>query len=183
MMEELKIVSRSEYCVDEVLGSVDSDFIELLSGFKEENLEQKLDEIAIKIKELKFENLVSAEKIKKINARRKINESKIEKLKTFLKFVLKALEREEIDTKNYRIIRFKQLTKLKIGDEEGFKNWIETHSLEANDFLKFDDPKVVKTKLKKALSEGREIPFCELVGTEVLRFSSVKAKDEGENVG
>ncbi|MDR2074000.1 MAG: siphovirus Gp157 family protein [Oscillospiraceae bacterium] len=116
-----------------------------------------------------------------MNTQRKINVNKIEKLKCFLEQILKTLEEGEIETRNYRI-NFRTVTKLKTEDEESFKKWVETHSIEANDFLKFEDPKVDKNKLKKLLLEGKAIPLCKLVQNEALKLSGVKAKEttEGE---
>ena len=52
------------------------------------------------------------------------------------------------------------------GDEEEFRKW----ALENNedDFLKFKDPELDKTTIKKAIAEGKKLPYLEIVDRKYL---------------
>ena len=145
-------------CVDQETGEILD--VEKLDALQMER-EQKLEGVALWIKDLKAEAEAVKEEADKLTARKKSLENKIDGLKNWL---LYALNGEKLKTPRCNVYQTHS-QKLNVPDEHGLISFLQTLE-EPEKFLRFKDPELKKDDIKKALKEGYEIPGAILEQTE-----------------
>ena len=142
--------------IDEMIANaIDPETGEILVTDEEINAlqmerEQKIENIALYIKNQ--EAMVSAirEEEKALASRRRTCENRVERLKEYLKT---ALAGNRFQTAKCDI-RFRKTSVVEIGD--GFIDWAEKNR---EDLLRYKLPEVDKTAVAKALKNGDIVPF------------------------
>lgn len=116
-------------------------------------LEDKADNIACLIKNLKAD--VQAMRAEELNLadRRKSKESQIERLTTYLSETLQRVGVSKMETVRNKI-SFRKSESVLVSDEGAFIAWAMENR---DDLLTYKDPAINKTAIKKALSSGEEI--------------------------
>ena len=116
-------------------------------------LEDKADNIACLIKNLKAD--VQAMRAEELNLaeRRKSKESQIERLTTYLSESLQRVGIPKMETIRNKI-SFRKSESVLVADEGAFIAWAMKNR---DDLLTYKDPTINKTAIKKALSSGEEI--------------------------
>ena len=125
--------------------------------------EQKLEGVALWVKDLKAEAAAVKEEADKLNARKKALDNKIEGLKQWL---LYALGGEKLKTPRCNVYQTHS-QKLSVPDEPGLIRFLQTLN-EPEKFLRFKEPELKKDDIKKALKDGYEIPGAALEETESI---------------
>lgn len=146
-------------CVDPDTGEVIDP--EALTALQMER-DQKIENVALWIKDLRAEADAIANEVKNLTARKKAAESKAESLKTWLG---KALEGEVFKTSKVRV-SYTHSTKLNVIDEASVVNYIQTNYPAPEDFLKYQLPEIRKDAVKAELKNGADIPGACLEATE-----------------
>lgn len=158
---------RALYDIDQdILSCVDQETGEILDTEKLDALqmerEEKLENIALWVKDLTAEANAVNEEADKLTARKRALDNKITALKSWL---LIALDGEKLKTPRCNVYQTHN-TRVNVIDEQSVTNWIQTNCKEPEQFLKFSLPEIRKDALKKAIKEGTEIPGAYLEATE-----------------
>jgi hypothetical protein len=140
--------------VSETLSTIDAEF------------EEKADNLACHIKNLKAEEKAIADEIKSLESRKKSKVYTIERLSNFLKSQLELIGKTSFESARNKLVIRENPVSVRIG--EGFDDWIKIHSVEADKFLEFPEPKIKKLAIKEALQKGEVVPFARLVKNERL---------------
>lgn len=112
---------------------------------------EKVDNIACFIKDLKAEAAAIREEEKALAARRRSAESKGERLSQYLEFCLHG----EKFSSPRASVSYRRACKVVVD---------EAHLFEIPEqYLRYKDPEVDKTAVKKALTAGEAVPGCNLV--------------------
>ena len=157
---------RALYDIDAaILACVDQETGEILDPEKLDALqmerEQKLEGVALWIKDLKAEAEAVKAEADRLTARKKAVENKIDGLKQWL---LYALQGEKLKTPRC-IVYQTHSQRVTVADEAELISFLQTLK-EPEKFLRFKDPELKKDDIKKALKEGYEIPGAILEQTE-----------------
>lgn len=157
---------RALYDIDAaILDCVDQETGEILDPEKLDALqmerEQKLEGVALWIKDLKAEAEAVKAEADKLTARKKAVENKIDGLKQWL---LYALNGEKLKTPRCNVYQTHS-QRVTVADEAELISFLQTLK-EPEKFLRFKDPELKKDDIKKALKEGYEIPGAVLEETE-----------------
>ena len=116
-------------------------------------LEDKADNIACLIKNLKADaEAIRAEEIN-LAERRKAKEKRIDGLKTYLGETLRHAGYDKLETARNRI-SFRKSESVSVADEAEFIAWAAKNR---DDLLTYKEPAINKTAIKKALASGEEI--------------------------
>ena len=158
---------RALYEIDQdILDCVDAETGEILDSEKLDALqmerEEKLENIALWVKDLTAESNAVKEEADKLTARKRALDNKITALKSWL---LIALDGEKLKTPRCNVYQTHN-TRVNVIDEQSVTNWIQTNCKEPEQFLKFTLPEIRKDALKKVIKEGTEIPGACLEETE-----------------
>lgn len=158
---------RALYDIDQaILDCVDMETGEILDSDKLTALqmerEQKLEGVALWVKDLKAEADAVKAEADKLTARKKALDNKIESIKNWL---LYALNGEKLKTARCNVYQTHS-QRVKVIDEQSVVNWIQTHSREPEQYLKFTLPEIRKDAVKAAIKDGAEIPGAYLEETE-----------------
>ena len=149
----------------EILECVDMETGEILDAEKLNALqmerEQKLEGVALWIKDLNYEAVMVKEEADKLTARRKALENKINGLKNWLIF---ALNGEKLKTARATVYQTHS-QRVAVEDEQKLIEFLQTLE-HPEQFLKVHDPELRKDEIKKALKDGYEIPGAVLETTE-----------------
>lgn len=159
---------RALYEIDAaILECVDMETGEIFDPEKLEALQmernQKLEGVALWVKDLKAEAAAVKEEADKLNARKKAIDNKVDSLKQWL---LYALGGEKLKTPRCNVYQTHS-QKLNVPDEPGLISFLQTLN-EPEKFLRFKEPELKKDDIKKALKDGYEIPGAALEETESL---------------
>ena len=148
-----------------ILAAVDQETGEILDVEKLDALqmerEQKLEGVALWVKDLKAEAAAVKEEADKLTARKKALDNKIESIKTWL---LRALDGGKLKTPRCNVYQTHS-QRVAVADEPKLINFLQTLE-EPEKFLRFKDPELKKDEIKKALKDGTIIPGAELEETE-----------------
>lgn len=118
--------------------------------------EDKIENIALYIKNLKSFNEALDNEIKTLQERKKAKQSKIENLSKYLENILKG---EKFERTNC-IISFRKSTSVKVEDE--FIEYAKQHGLVS--LYKIETKESAnKANIKKFIKENKELPFVEIV--------------------
>jgi hypothetical protein len=158
---------RALYEIDEeILSCVDQETGEILDTEKLDALqmerEEKLEGVALWVKDLKAEADAVKAEADKLTARKKALDNKIESIKTWL---MMALGGEKLKTPRCYVYQTHS-TRLNVIDEQSVTNWIQTNCKEPEQYLKFVLPEIRKDAVKAAIKDGMEIPGAHLEETE-----------------
>ena len=159
---------RALYEIDAaILECVDMETGEIFDPEKLDALQmernQKLEGVALWVKDLKAEAAAVKEEADKLNARKKAIDNKVDSLKQWL---LYALGGEKLKTARCNVYQTHS-QKLNVPDEPGLISFLQTLN-EPEKFLRFKEPELKKDDIKKALKDGYEIPGAALEETEGL---------------
>ena len=157
---------RALYEIDQaILDCVDLETGEILDGEKLTALQmerdEKLEGVALWVKDLKAEAAAVKEEADKLNARKKALDGKIESIKAWL---LQALDGEKLKTPRCNVYQTHS-QKLAVADEGKLIDFLQTLE-EPEKFLRFKEPELKKDEIKKALKDGFVIPGAALEETE-----------------
>lgn len=121
-------------------------------------LEEKADNIACIIKTLKAEvEAIKAEE-RNLAERRKAKEARADRLTEYLAETLLGAGYDKIETARNKIT-FRKSEPVNITDEAEFIAWA---AVNRDDVLKYGEPKIDKTAVKKAIQSGAALPFASI---------------------
>ena len=157
---------RALYEIDQaILDCVDLETGEILDPEKLDALqmerEQKLEGVALWIKDLKAEAEAVKAEADKLTARKKAVENKIEGLKQWL---LYALNGEKLKTARCNVYQIHS-QKVVIDDEKALVDMLMTSPF-GEKFLRVKEPEIDKNALKDSMKQGYEYEFAHLEQTE-----------------
>jgi len=159
---------RALYEIDEeILSCVDQETGEILDTEKLDALqmerEEKLEGVALWVKDLKAEADAVKAEADKLTARKKALDNKIESIKTWL---MMALGGEKLKTPRCNVYQTHS-QRLKVVNETALVSFIQTLN-DPGQFLRFPEPELRKDEIKKALKDDYEIPGASLEETESI---------------
>ena len=157
---------RALYEIDQaILACVDMETGEILDPEKLDALqmerEQKLEGVALWIKDLKAEAEAVKAEADKLTARKKAVENKIDGLKQWL---LYALNGEKLKTARCNVYQTNS-QKVVIDDEKALVDMLMTSPF-GEKFLRVKEPEIDKNALKDSMKQGYEYEFAHLEQTE-----------------
>lgn len=157
---------RALYDIDAaILDCVDQETGEILDPEKLDALqmerEQKLEGVALWIKDLKAEAEAVKAEADKLTARKKAVENKIDGLKQWL---LYALNGEKLKTARCNVYQTHS-QKVVIDDEKALVDMLMTSPF-GEKFLRVKEPEIDKNALKDSMKQGYEYEFAHLEQTE-----------------
>jgi len=122
--------------------------------------EEKIENTALLIKNLKSESKAIADEVKSLNARKTVIDNQVERV---LKFLDTALAGEKFSTAK-AAISFRSTPSIEVDDE--FVAWAQVN---ASDLLRYKAPEADKTKIKEWLRNGIEVDHArEVVNRSVV---------------
>lgn len=136
---------------------IDTDALEALQIAKTE----KLEGIALYIKDLKALATEIAKEAVTLSQRKKTLDGRIERLTALLADNMDG----KLETARVRVSTRKNAPSADIEDMDNLMIWLAD---QRNDLLRFSEPTLNRTALTKALKDGEEIPFCKLKQTTSL---------------
>lgn len=150
------------YEIDQaILDTIDQETGEILDVERLNELamarQDKLEGVALWIKNLDADAAAIGEEIKALTERKKAAEQKALKLREWLQ---EALGGEKLETARCAI-SYRKSTAVEISNEDSFMEWAAFNG--RDDLLTFLAPKANKTEIKKAIAGGTEIPGVALV--------------------
>lgn len=147
-------------CVDLETGEIlDSDRLDALQMERD----QKLEGVALWIKDLKAEAEAVKTEADKLTARKKALDNKIDGLKNWLLF---ALGGEKLTTPRCKVYQTHSQRVAIVGDEKDLIAWLERNAEDPRDYIRYKEPELRKDEIKKALKDGKEIEYAKLEETE-----------------
>ena len=157
---------RALYDIDAaILACVDQETGEILDPEKLDALqmerEQKLEGVALWIKDLKAEAEAVKAEADRLTARKKAVENKIDGLKQWL---LYALNGEKLKTARCNVYQTHS-QKVVIDDEKALVDMLMTSPF-GEKFLRVKEPEIDKNALKDSMKQGYEYEFAHLEQTE-----------------
>ena len=147
-------------CVDQETGEIFDP--EQLDALQMERA-QKLEGVALWVKDLKAEAEAVKAEADKLNARKKAIDNKVESLKTWLMY---ALGGEKLKTARCNVYQTHS-QKVVIDDEKAMIDMLMS-SPSGEKFLRIKEPEIDKNALKDSLKQGYEYEFAHLEETESL---------------
>ena len=147
-------------CVDQETGEIFNP--EQLDALQMERA-QKLEGVALWVKDLKAEAEAVKAEADKLNARKKAIDNKVESLKTWLMY---ALGGEKLKTARCNVYQTHS-QKVVIDDEKALIDMLMS-SPSGEKFLRMKEPEIDKNALKDSLKQGYEYEFAHLEETEGL---------------
>ena len=147
-------------CVDQETGEIfDPEQLDALQIERE----QKLEGVALWIKDLKAEAEAVKAEADKLNARKKAIDNKVEGLKTWLMY---ALGGEKLKTPRCNVYQTHS-QKVVIDDEKAMIDMLMSSPF-GEKFLRMKEPEIDKNALKDSLKQGYEYEFAHLEETESI---------------
>ena len=157
---------RPLYEIDQaILDCVDMETGEILDAERLDALqmerEQKLEGVALWVKDLKAEAEAVKAEADKLTARKKALDNKIESIKTWL---AAALNGEKLKTARCNVYQTHS-QKVVIDDEKALIDMFMTSPF-GEKFLRMKEPEIDKVALKDSMKQGYEYEFAHLEETE-----------------
>ena len=140
-------------------------WFDTLDGIEQE-FEDKAENVAAYIKSLKAEADDLKEEEAALNRRRKVKENQIYRLKDYLLHSMMTINRTKIDTPKAKLSIRNNAESVQFDDEEQFIRLCLARG--QDDYLRYKDPELNKTAVKKALQSGMEIDGARLIRTQSL---------------
>lgn len=142
----------------EILSCVDEETGEVIDFEKLEELalerDKKIENIALWIKNLEADSKAYKEEKDSFEKKKKAAESRANSLKSYLTSYLAGTTYKS----NKVSISFRASKETEVYDLDALMRYDDCDS-----FLKYNDPEPDKTAIKKAISEGVELPGCRIV--------------------
>lgn len=132
-----------------------------LEGIEGE-IEQKLVNIACYIKELKIQSYAASTEKKRLAAKEKSIENRIDSLKEYVLGVMSSINRKKIDFPQAVLTLSEGRESVKIENEADFIKWAQG---ERDDLLNYKQPEISKKAVKAALESGEDIPLASIAKT------------------
>lgn len=140
-------------------------WFDTLEGIEGE-FDEKAENIAIYIKQLKAEaNILKFEK-SAIAKRQSQKEREVKKLTAYLLNAMKAIGKNKVDMPHAVVSIRNNAPSLVIDDEISFVKWAEENNLD--NLLNYSMPKVKKDDVKGLCKKGEEIPFVHMESKQSL---------------
>ena len=157
---------RALYEIDAaILECVDMETGEIFDPVKLDALQmeraQKLEGVALWVKDLKAEAEAVKAEADRLTARKKAVENKIDGLKTWLLYALKG---EKLKTPRCNVYQTHS-QKVVIDDEKALVDMLMTSPF-GEKFLRVKEPEIDKNALKDSMKQGYEYEFAHLEDTE-----------------
>lgn len=157
-MENFTLYELTELYTNLMDLDLEDEDVQQALGDIDEKIEVKADNIAKLIRGLEGQKDICKAEEERICKRRKSIENRIDNLKEYLKATMIATDKRKFKTDLFSFNIQKNKTSIKILNEEKVPE----------EYIEYDR-KVLKDKLKKAITEGLEVDYAELVQTESLR--------------
>ncbi len=157
-MENFTLYELTELYTNLMDLDLEDEDVQQALGDIDEKIEVKADNIAKLIRGLEGQKDICKAEEERICKRRKSIENRIDNLKEYLKATMIATDKRKFKTDLFSFNIQKNKTSIKILNEEKVPE----------EYVEYDR-KVLKDKLKKAITEGLEVDYAELVQTESLR--------------
>ena len=159
---------RALYDIDAaILACVDQETGEIFDPAQLDALQmeraQKLEGVALWVKDLKAEAEAVKAEADKLNARKKAIDNKVESLKTWLMY---ALGGEKLKTPRCNVYQTHS-QKVVIDDEKAMIDMLMSSPF-GEKFLRIKEPEIDKNALKDSLKQGYEYEFAHLEETESI---------------
>lgn len=142
--------------VDRQTGEISDQLAAELDALRIEE-QDKIESIALYIKNLQAEAEAIAVEEKALAARRKAKLNKSRWLTGYLGDYLQREERADFETPRCRL-SFRRSEAVEVTDEDALRTWLAGH----DDYLRYREPELDKTALKQALKAGQAIPGAAL---------------------
>lgn len=136
-------------------------WFDTLEGIEGE-IEQKLVNIACHIKELKIRSYAASVEKKRLAAKEKSIENRIDSLEEYILGVMKHINRKKIDAPQATLTLSDGRESVKIENEAEFIKWAQG---ERDDLLSYKQPEISKKAVKLALESGEDIPLARIAKT------------------
>ncbi len=150
---DAQIESALTNCTDPETGEFDETKYSEMMADLEETREQKIENIALYIKNLTAEVAAIREEEKNLASRRKAKENRVESLK---KYLAEYLEGKKFETARAKI-SFRTSKVLDVLDENKVAISIQSKFVNDEDFLTYQPPKIKKTELKTYLLSHTDV--------------------------
>ena len=151
--------------VEAYKGKMLTAWFDTLEGIEGE-FDEKAENIAVYIKQLKAEaNILKFEK-SAIAKRQSQKEREVEKLAAYLLNAMKAIGRSKVDMPHAVVSIRNNAPSLVIDDEISFVEWAEEHNLAH--LLKYSMPEVKNNDVKALCKNGEAIPFVHMESKQSL---------------
>ena len=147
-----------DVAIDEIIDPETGEIldVERLNALQMEK-KKKLENVVLKIKNLRASAGDIAEEMSKLQKRLKAKENRAKNLQQWLQWALKG---ERFETARCAV-GYRKSKAVEIADEAKFLAWVNASG--RDDLLTYQQPKVNKTEVKAALKTGLEIPGAALV--------------------
>jgi uncharacterized protein (DUF3084 family) len=159
---ELSELLERGFEIDEETGELIEDIEDKLASLQMAE-QDKLENIALYIKNLSAESAAIKAEEKSLAERRKAKEKRQESLKKYLADYLQNTDRSKFETPKVRL----SFRKSEVVDyDDSFMRW----ALEQDRYLRYKEPDVDKAALKKAIKGGEEVPGATLLTKQNLQI-------------
>lgn len=152
----------------EIMECFDAETGEIFDVEKLESLhlerEQKIENIALYVKNLTSEAAAIRAEEKALAERRKAKENKAESLKQYLSF---ALDGAKFETPKVNV-SFNKSSGVKVTDKEDLIHWLEFSGLD--DCIRYKTPEPDLNKVKALLKQGEKVEGAELENRENINI-------------
>ena len=125
----------------------------------EEDIEEKFRNTAMYIKNIEAEAAALKAEKEKFAAREKAKNNLIARLKQYLLESMVRTSRNKVEFTECVLTVRNNAESVRIADEQAFVEWAKAN---ADELLKYKEPEISKTAVKKALQSGQEIPLATL---------------------
>lgn len=149
------------YEIDEaILACIDTETGEIIDEARLDELEieynTKIENVGLWIKDLNAEAKAIKEEVDSLNGRRKVAENKANSLKEYLRY---ALDGQKFKT-----------PKLSVSYRKSKSVNIISQGDIPEEYLKYAEPTVNKTEVKKAIEQGQVVPGAEIVENQSIQI-------------
>ena len=153
LFESLDEMTDNENLTEEERQNLETAWYDTLEGIEME-FDDKAENVAAYIKMVKSEAEMLKAEESSLKARRLQKEKHIERLKSYLLENMNRISRKKIDGAMARISVRNNPETAVFSDEKGFIEWAKIHN---DDFLRYKEPEINKTEVRKFLQDGGEI--------------------------
>lgn len=158
-MENFTLYELTELYTNLMDLDLEDEDVQQALGDIDEKIEVKADNIAKLIRGLEGQKDICKAEEERICKRRKSIENRIDNLKEYLKATMIATDKRKFKTDLFSFNIQKNKTSIKILNEEKVPE----------EYVEYDR-KVLKDKLKKAIAEGLEVDYAEMIQSESIRI-------------
>ncbi len=143
-------------------------WFDTLTGIETE-FEQKAENVAQYIKQLRVESEALDEEAKKLKARANSRKKRMEWLKRYLQECLETMHRNKVEGTRARISLRKNAASLQVVDEAALISELQSKGLD--DALKYSAPEIRRTAVKQLIQDGVTLDHAKLHATKSVIIS------------